>query len=376
MRIPFWLLRLLPMWDYVCPACKKNVEKSSEKCPHCEESYGSPLRIPPTILKDKKRLEDYVHRYIFPRISKAQRDYLVQYFTELFSDGFESGDFSEWTGTSESPAVVEEPHCGTYSVRRDSQGDRAYAYLPSSYSIVYFRIYWKTDTLPSTDTHTMPLRIYNSEGISLHLYYEDVGGTKRWRLEVSETGDDDIYEQTVSTNTWYCIEVCYDATNDIHKLWIDDVERISFSSSVSTLMGRVSVGNYFESDFYSHNEYIDCVVVADTYLGPESEIYTKTWTTDTLFKKLGITKSLAADTAFQKRNISETAQVDVLFKKLDLTNNFGLDAHFGLVEAGTYTKTFGVSAIFAYKVRLPELWLDENGNLVLNISKPYTWVGT
>jgi len=69
-------------------------------------------------------------------------------------------------------------------------------------------------------------------------------------------------------------------------------------------------------------------------------------------------------------------QIDVLLKRLDATKTFGLDVYFGPVEAETYAKNFGLNIIFAYKVRLPELWLDENGKIVLNISKPYTWVGT
>jgi hypothetical protein len=52
---------------------------------------------------------------------------------------------------------------------------------------------------------------------------------------------------------------------------------------------------------------------------------------------------------------------------------FGLDVYFGAVETEANTKTFGLNVIFAYKVRLPELWLDENGKIVLNISKPYAW---
>lgn len=140
------------------------------------------------------------------------------------------------------------------------------------------------------------------------------------------------------------------------------------------------------------------------YIVPEAgaETYTKTWTTDALFKKLGIPKSLDVDAAFQKQDIPKTfgldatfqksfavdarfgalitqtisRQIDVLLKKLDLTKNFGLDIYFGPFEAETYAKTFALDAIFAYKVRLPELWLDENGKIILNISKPYTWVGS
>ena len=149
--------------------------------------------------------------------------------------------------------------------------------------------------------------------------------------------------------------------------------------------------------------------------------YTKTWTTDALFKKLGIPEALSIDVAFQKQNIPETfevdaafqksfiiqkqidavfkrfdvlksfvvdvrfgaviaktvsRQIDALLKKLDESVTFGLDVYFGAAAAETYSVTFGLGARFAYKVRLPELWLDENGKIVLNISKPYAWVET
>ena len=154
---------------------------------------------------------------------------------------------------------------------------------------------------------------------------------------------------------------------------------------------------------------------------PSGATYTKTWQADVLFKKLGVTKSLSVDAALQKQDIPKTfgldatfqksfliqkqidalfkrfgilknfavdarfgslmthtisKQIDVLLKRLDATKTFGLDVYFGPVKAETYAKNFGLDIIFAYKVRLPELWLDENGKIVLNISKPYTWVGT
>jgi hypothetical protein len=143
------------------------------------------------------------------------------------------------------------------------------------------------------------------------------------------------------------------------------------------------------ADFYA-----DCAVIADTYIGPETteQTYTKTWTTDALFKKLDKLESFGVDVDFFKRNVIKSfaldacfgalmtqtisRKIDVLLKRLDATKTFGLNAHFGQAEAETYARTFGLDIIFAYKVRLPELWLDENGKLVLNISKPYTWVGT
>ncbi len=98
---------------------------------------------------------------------------------------------------------------------------------------------------------------------------------------------------------------------------------------------------------------------------------------DALFKRFDIPESFAVDACFgalMTQTISK--QIDVVLKKLDAAATFGLDAYFGAVAAETYAKSFGLSVIFAYRVRLPELWLDENGKLVLNVSKPYTWVGT
>ena len=105
--------------------------------------------------------------------------------------------------------------------------------------------------------------------------------------------------------------------------------------------------------------------------------YTKTWTTDALFKRFDMLKSFAVDASFgvlMTQTISR--QIDVLLKRLDVTKTFGLDVYFGPVTAETYSKNFALDAIFAYKVRLPELWLDENGKLVLNVSRPYAWVGS
>ncbi len=178
------------------------------------------------------------------------------------------------------------------------------------------------------------------------------------------------------------------------RAYIDGTERIT-KTGLNT--GAVDAGRVYIMFYqvpWATDAYFDCVVVADTYIGPEAaaQTYTKTWTTDSLFKKLGIPKTLGVDTTFQKQDIPKSfavdarfgglvshtisRQLDAVLKKMDATKTFGLDVHFGAIEAGTYAKIFALDAIFAYKVRLPELWLDENGKIVLNISKPYTWVGS
>ncbi|HEX68708.1 MAG TPA: hypothetical protein ENG10_00220, partial [Candidatus Bathyarchaeota archaeon] len=120
MKLPTFLFRLLPLWSYICPRCRREVKCNSHKCPYCGEKYGKPLKVPPRFLKNQKALEEYVHKYIFPRISAKQREYLAQFFTTLFEDGFESGDFSAWTDTytegSPTVSVVSNPvHQGSYA---------------------------------------------------------------------------------------------------------------------------------------------------------------------------------------------------------------------------------------------------------------------
>lgn len=96
LKIPLLVAKLLPMFDYICPRCRLDVHKKSKYCVHCGEKFGQPLKVPPKILKDARKLEDYVHKVIFPKISDFQRVYLKQYFTEFFNSGFEeSGEFGK-----------------------------------------------------------------------------------------------------------------------------------------------------------------------------------------------------------------------------------------------------------------------------------------
>jgi hypothetical protein len=435
------------MWDYICPKCRKSVEKTSIRCPYCGEQYGNPVRVPPRLLKDPKALEDYVHKHIFSRISRSQRDYLAQYFTELFSDIFDSDDFSAWDGTSNTSGdtletvdapVNEGDHAAHAQV--DGSGDHAYCYVSvTGQDEIYVRMYVR---YPSSVVSDAGLEIFLYAGGSarafFRLLYPAQNGTYIKLYNYVTSNDYDSSTFNTSTDTWYCIELGWKkgSSDGFLKAWFDgelEIEETGLNTGTNDIdTVRCGIGYAWRAV----EIYFDSVVIADTYIGPESETYTKIWTTDALFKKLGITKTLSVDTAFQKQDIPKifgldstfqksfttqkqldvlfkkldnletfgidadflkrditksfaldahfgalmtqtiSRQIDVLLKKLDVTKTFGLDVYFESAEAETYTKNFALDVIFAYKVRLPELWLDENGKLVLNISKPYTWVGT
>ena len=61
-------------------------------------------------------MSEYAHKVLAPKLSSKQREFLFKYFTELFSDGFESGDFSAWDLTQNNVSVeTDNPHHGSYN---------------------------------------------------------------------------------------------------------------------------------------------------------------------------------------------------------------------------------------------------------------------
>jgi hypothetical protein len=411
-------------------------------------------RIPPRFLKSHEAMSKYAHKVLAPKLTQKQRELLFQYFTEIFTDGFESGDFSAWTGSWSSNGTAEvngdNPHHGLYNAEFATvgAGTNYFVYYKTftEQSEAFARCYLKLDSLPSSGKKLLNLvEFRHGTTHKIRAGIHNDAGTMKWLLTYEENGawgTEQAYTATINAGQYYCVEIKFVASSTVGeaRLYIDDNEIITATGINTGTDGaeRVVCGIVAVDGDTSRTLFIDCVVVADTYIGSETteQTYTKTWTTDALFKKLGIAKTLSVDIAFQKQNIPKTfgldstfqksftiqqqidllfkkldiletfgidadflkndiiksftldarfgalmthtisKQIDVLLKKLDATKTFGLDIYFGSVEAETYAKSFGLSVIFAYKVRLPELWLDENGKIVLNISKPYTWVGS
>lgn len=264
------------MWDYICPACRKEVEKNSSRCPHCGEQYGNPVHVPPKVLKDPKVLEDYIHGYVFPRVSQAQRNYLAQYFTELFTDGFESGDFTAWTGTGGTPTIVSNPvHQGSYAAEL-GVNDYVYKDLASAYSELYCRIYLKMTNLPTNYGGTRIRFNDNVNNYRMSIGYEYTGSVYRFRLrnEVKATNIGTAYEVTLDTGLWYCLEIRYkadtDGTDGIGEAWLGENKIITGTAEDfdTYTVQRVRIDNTSGGSIYV----VDSVVIADTYIGAVEEV--------------------------------------------------------------------------------------------------------
>jgi hypothetical protein len=189
----------------------------------------------------------------------------------IFEDGFESNDFSAWTGTGGAPAVVGDPtRQGSYAMERDGADDRCYVSFTGT-PTAYARAYWQTDTLPSTGESTTIIRLFDLGAGQMNLNYRNNGGTLQWHLdEGGGTGGSGTFNQDISTDTWYCLEILYDDTGGSIKLWVDGVERISSTPT------RGYTIDYFGCGIagglgYTHTDYFDCAVVDSSPIGCISE---------------------------------------------------------------------------------------------------------
>lgn len=299
-KIPKEVFDLFPLWEYRCPICGTYVEPSVISCPECGLLFNKEKwRVPPRFLKNYKTMSEYAHKVLAPKLNEKQRQLLFKYFTTIFSDGFESGDFSAWTGTETTGSctatvVSDVKYQDSYSAKFYTPGgfsdtrSRAYKTLSQAYSTIHVRVYFRTSKIPTANDRKMdkPISLYNSDnGMLLKVsILKTSGGTLQWGLRVytdsgwiTYTADDN----TISANTWYCLEVKLVVGNgngEVH-LWVDGTEKISQTGLDNDGRGncdKVYVGlhwyqtNYDGSSAHQVTEtnWVDCVVVADTYIGP------------------------------------------------------------------------------------------------------------
>lgn len=279
MDVPYWISRLLPMWEYICPKCRKEVKRNSHECSYCGERFPLAIRVPPTFLNDPKKLEAYVHRHIFPRVSEFERNYLTKYFTVLFASGFESGSLAGdgWDGTlGTAPTVVTTaPHHGAYHMRCATSGQKEAYETKSPYTTMSIRLYFRVVTLPPNDGSFVPIcRLLNTAwGTIWQLQYRNTAGTLTLRLThyfPSAVSAD--YTLTISTGVYYCLEctVVKGAATGSYTVYFNGspvITQAGLDTSGCGTVGIICVGQWGAS--YDADLYIDCVVVADAYIGPE-----------------------------------------------------------------------------------------------------------
>jgi len=194
----------------------------------------------------------------------------------IFEDGFESGDFSAWTGTGGTPSVTPgDTHHGTYKAEM-SEGDFCYkSFTPQVH--LFLRAYVKIISI-SSDQYRCILAIRDlvTGSWSALVYVRDSAGTLQWGLRYNNlAGYAWSTQQTPVTNVWYAVELEVKSDNvgntGENRVYVDDSELTDITQTGLTTTeadsGYAYLGPFDGTATIALH--FDCAVVADTYIGPE-----------------------------------------------------------------------------------------------------------
>lgn len=202
--------------------------------------------------------------------------------TIIFSDGFESGDFSAWTGTrnygtNSAPSVQSAvTHHGTYAAmltKTEGNGGSEIRYIHTE-SLYYIRFYAYITALPSVSNDALTLVDFGGGNRRFYIYND--AGTIKYKFLAEAT----LYSftETPAINTWICFEVAYkvDATTGFAFLAVNDVVKIN-ETGINTGVAGIDVvslccGSWALGASVATTIYYDCVAVSDSYIGTESSV--------------------------------------------------------------------------------------------------------
>ena len=180
----------------------------------------------------------------------------------LFQDDFRTQNFVSWTGTSGNPSVVTNPILpNSYAAKSVVMGDKYYKDL--NVSDLFVRFYVNFSRVFSGYTE-----ICGIWSVDWANYISITYDGTYWNF-----GPNIAYAQRINANQRYCIEIerKVGVGNGVLNLWIDGVN----VGTIDTLTINANAGQLQLGEPYSASSvtlYIDNVVVADAYIGPEEVI--------------------------------------------------------------------------------------------------------
>lgn len=149
----------------------------------------------------------------------------------IFSDSFESGNFSNWNGSVGTPVVVStQAYSGTYSSGGDAPGDYVFKSF-SGQTALSIKFYVRFNSLPANGEVAEFLRLRHSTGAILAMFIRRSAGgllqlrTSRFYPALSTT--DTTFNW--SENTWYLVEVKFvkSASTGEFRYWVNGSEMFS-----------------------------------------------------------------------------------------------------------------------------------------------------
>jgi len=193
-----------------------------------------------------------------------------------FSDSFETGDFSAWTGTSVTPdetanVVNTTSYEGNFSARFASNGtggfEAAYCYKSVSasndlYASGYF--YISQSGITANDDRFYLIKFLAGNVSVAYAGWRRVGGVDIWELTLREAaGWRSAYStSSPATNSWYKLELNWtkDATKGQSGLYVNGTQMCSLQNQNTAAFGDVTQVRYGLAEIYNSDQttvYVD-----------------------------------------------------------------------------------------------------------------------
>ena len=216
--------------------------------------------------------------------------------TIIFTDGYETGNYSNWTATVNntgssmqmSPTTVFE---GLYSADcsiSNTVGTYSFVYKNfAAVPVLYHKEYIRISTLPPAGAETDLFGIMDVAGPGAHLgtiaiQYEN-GTHSRWKLEYYNGTPQTAYYSppvAIKANTWYYVEIMVKTGSGTGQVsvWIAE-DKTTITQSSPTInqtnltndlnpIGTAFFGGYVTGASYPAHIYSDSVTLSDTWTGP------------------------------------------------------------------------------------------------------------
>ena len=202
-----------------------------------------------------------------------------------FRDGFESGSYSKWSGTSGTAVTSStQEHHGTYSAKFTTNGgggyEQSFSYnlidpSPDLYARGYFYV---SQSGITTNGDRAYFIIFRASGNNMaYVGWRMSGGAARWWLTLRQgTSIVEVESSSMnpSTGRWYCVELHWvkHPSNGHAEMWVDgDLVCSSSEGDTSTVGGITQVRfGLAEAKAGSTTVYCDCAIVSSDYIGPEA----------------------------------------------------------------------------------------------------------
>jgi hypothetical protein len=221
---------------------------------------------------------NYTENFFSQELLKNGIQFRSNFF--LFSNGFENGDISDWTGNLTDSgcdlAMSQNPYNGQYALKAYVNGGSKDALVfrgVDSLETMYVRMYVMFDKLPNTDNYHVYSMLSDQNGNDIAwLYVDNWGGNRAFGVWDVVNDADYRWYTSVREDQWYDVEmkiVRGDSNGEIHLL-VDGVERVN-QTGIDTNSGyvydTVYAGNHHSSE--ESTNYIDCFAVSGDYIGNE-----------------------------------------------------------------------------------------------------------